>query len=119
MAQYAKDFRDGKKSRRTPWSEFKMENSLTPTLTPAVRQLRKRPSSKEDIVAILVERGNEHNPLGNFQDLKKLIPIDAAGFLGQDCLGTCTHQQMRWRTYMHQKMRSRTRTQQLISRKRP
>jgi hypothetical protein len=39
-----------------------MENSLTPTLTPAVRQLRKRPSSKEDIVAILVERGIEHYP---------------------------------------------------------
>ena len=81
LAQYAKDVRDGKKSRRTPWSEFKTENSLTPTLTPAVRQLRKRPSSKEDIVAILVERGIEHKLLGNFQDLKKLIPIDAAGFM--------------------------------------
>ena len=46
-----------------------------------MRQLRKRPSSKEDIVAILVERGIEHNLLGNFQDLKKLIPIDAAGFM--------------------------------------
>ena len=66
--------RDGKKSRRTP---FKMENSLTPTLTPAVRQLRKRPSSKEDIVAILVERAIEHNPLGNFQDLCRSQEADS------------------------------------------
>ena len=46
-----------------------------------MRQLRKRPSSKEDIVAILVERSIEREPLGNFQDLKKLIPMDAAGFM--------------------------------------
>ena len=40
--------------------------------------------------------------MGNFQDLKKLVPIDAAGFMvpRQDRLGTRT-QHMRWRTCTH------------------
>ncbi len=80
MAKYAKAVRAGT-IKRGPFSAFKPENSLTPALTPAMLQLQKRPQDRVGVVAAMQERGIVFDPTTPFQDLKKLLLVDAAGFM--------------------------------------
>ena len=80
MAKYAKAVRAGT-TKRAPFTAFKPENSLTPALTPAMLQLQKRPQDRIGVVAALQERGIVFDPKTPFQDLKKLLLVDAAGFM--------------------------------------
>jgi hypothetical protein len=88
--EYAKDVRDGKKSRRTPWSEFKRE---TPTPTVDRAAVPQAAQQQGRCRSATRHRGIEYISRGNFKDLKKLIPIAAAGF----CNPWAGLQQMRWR----------------------